>query len=153
MNIDCIVGSNVVAVDPAAAFAIFTGEIAAWRKPKRPVSEEPGKRLVVEWRQDGFAPGESTQVEVRFAEAPGGTRVTIERSARRHGHRTPYTPWIATTVTSSYRDPSLKWLTASTTASTSKRAGCPRFSRRHRSSRSSPKSSSDGLSASVTPSE
>ena len=45
------------------------GRVLAW---------EPAKRLVVEWRQEGFAPGERTEVEVRFEAAPGGTRVTVE---------------------------------------------------------------------------
>jgi hypothetical protein len=39
---------------------------------------EPARRLVVEWRQDGFAPGDLTEVEVRFEPVPAGTRVTVE---------------------------------------------------------------------------
>jgi uncharacterized protein YndB with AHSA1/START domain len=45
------------------------GRVLAW---------EPAKRLVVQWRQEGFVPGERTEVEVRFEAAGGGTRVTIE---------------------------------------------------------------------------
>src|SRR5262249_31100479 len=39
---------------------------------------EPARRLVFEWRQEGFAPGERTEVEVQFEPALRGTRVTIE---------------------------------------------------------------------------
>jgi uncharacterized protein YndB with AHSA1/START domain len=111
MNTDCITATTIVAVDPAAAFDIFTGEIAAWWRPKvrglfRPGSQgtlkfengrlievyvegppsvvgsvlawEPGRRVVLEWRQHDFAPGEKTEVEVRFEAIARGTRVTIE---------------------------------------------------------------------------
>ena len=111
MNTDCVTVTTVVAVDPITAFAVFTGEIAAWWKPKVPglfrrgrsgalkfdggrlleidsqgepfeigrvLAWEPAKRLVVEWRQEGFAPGDRTEVEVRFEPASGGTRVTVQ---------------------------------------------------------------------------
>jgi uncharacterized protein YndB with AHSA1/START domain len=39
---------------------------------------EPGRRLVLGWRGAGFAPGEETEVEVRFERAAAGTRVTLE---------------------------------------------------------------------------
>lgn len=39
---------------------------------------EPPCRLCFEWRGVNFAPGEVTTVEVRFEEAAGGTRVTLE---------------------------------------------------------------------------
>jgi uncharacterized protein YndB with AHSA1/START domain len=45
------------------------GRVLAW---------EPARRLIVEWRQEGFAPGDRTEVEVRFESAPGGTRVTVQ---------------------------------------------------------------------------
>jgi uncharacterized protein YndB with AHSA1/START domain len=45
------------------------GKVLAW---------EPGARLVFEWRIPNFAPGERTEVEVRFDPAEGGTRVTVE---------------------------------------------------------------------------
>lgn len=38
---------------------------------------EPGKRLVFTWRQDDWAPPESTEVEVRFEPAGNGTRVVV----------------------------------------------------------------------------
>jgi hypothetical protein len=39
---------------------------------------EPGARLVFEWRAVNFAPGEVTEVEVRFERAERGTRVVLE---------------------------------------------------------------------------
>lgn len=39
---------------------------------------EPGARLVFEWRIRNFAPGECTEVEVRFEPSANGTRVTLE---------------------------------------------------------------------------
>ncbi len=45
------------------------GRILVWQPPTR---------LVFEWRQENFAPGESTEVEVRFDPVPRGTRVTLE---------------------------------------------------------------------------
>jgi uncharacterized protein YndB with AHSA1/START domain len=45
------------------------GRVLAW---------EPPRRLLFEWRQSDFAPGERTEVEVRFEAAPRGTSVTIE---------------------------------------------------------------------------
>lgn len=45
------------------------GRVLAW---------EPGARLVFEWRLGNFAPGEHTEVEVRFQPAPGGTWVQLE---------------------------------------------------------------------------
>jgi len=111
MNTDCIRVSTVVAVEPAAAFALFTEDIAIWWKPKvrglfrqdevgtlqfrdgrlwetypqaepfeigRVLVWEPPYRLVVEWRQGLFAPGEKTEVEVRFEKSGSGTRVTLE---------------------------------------------------------------------------
>ncbi|RYZ41965.1 MAG: activator of HSP90 ATPase [Myxococcaceae bacterium] len=39
---------------------------------------EPGARLVFQWRASNFAPGETTEVEVRFEPSFGGTRVVLE---------------------------------------------------------------------------
>ena len=50
---------------------------------------EPGARLVMEWRLTNFAPGERTEVEVRFEPTNGGTMVTVEHrgwSALREDH-------------------------------------------------------------------
>ncbi|HEY1340968.1 MAG TPA: SRPBCC domain-containing protein [Bryobacteraceae bacterium] len=57
----------IVTYDDAEPFLV--GRVLAW---------DPGRRLVFEWRQDGFTPDESTEVEVRFEPAHGGTRVTVE---------------------------------------------------------------------------
>lgn len=45
-----------------------TGTITCW---------EPPNLLEFEWRAVNFAPGESTQVQIRFEAVPTGTRVTI----------------------------------------------------------------------------
>jgi len=45
------------------------GRVLAW---------EPGARLVFEWRANNFAPGEVTEVEVRFEPMNEGTQVTLE---------------------------------------------------------------------------
>jgi uncharacterized protein YndB with AHSA1/START domain len=45
------------------------GRIRAW---------EPPSRLVFGWRQAAFAPGQDTEVEVRFEPVGGETRVTVE---------------------------------------------------------------------------
>jgi uncharacterized protein YndB with AHSA1/START domain len=42
MNTDVITVSTIVAVDPVTAFAIFTGGIAAWWRPKVPGLFRPG---------------------------------------------------------------------------------------------------------------
>jgi hypothetical protein len=39
---------------------------------------EPGKRLLLDYRLRNFAPGEKTEVEVRFEPMGKGTRVTLE---------------------------------------------------------------------------
>jgi uncharacterized protein YndB with AHSA1/START domain len=131
MNTDCVTVTTVVAVDPAAAFDIFTGSIDAWWKPKvrglfqpdrngtlgfqdgrlletyadndvfeigRVLAWERPDRLVFEWRQEGFAPTDQTEVEVLFEAVAQGTRVTINHRGwdalpadhpARHGYTGP----------------------------------------------------------------
>lgn len=45
------------------------GKISVWSPPHR---------LVFSWRQASFAPGQTTEVEVRFVPVDQGTRVTVE---------------------------------------------------------------------------
>lgn len=45
------------------------GRVRAW---------EPGKRLMLSWRQASFAPDQETQVEVKFEAMGDETRVTVE---------------------------------------------------------------------------
>jgi uncharacterized protein YndB with AHSA1/START domain len=45
------------------------GRITAW---------QPGERLALSWRQASFAPGQATEVEIRFEPAGDETRVTVE---------------------------------------------------------------------------
>ncbi len=57
-------------VERTAGGEVFViGRVLAW---------EPGARLVFEWRASNYAPGEWTEVEVRFQAARGGTRVVLE---------------------------------------------------------------------------
>jgi uncharacterized protein YndB with AHSA1/START domain len=49
--------------------AFEIGRITAW---------EPGTRLAFTWRQASFAPGQITEVEVRFEAVGEETRVTVE---------------------------------------------------------------------------
>lgn len=61
-------GGRLVEEDGAGVFEI--GRVLTW---------EPGARLRFEWRGRNFAPGELTQVDVRFEPAQGGgTRVILE---------------------------------------------------------------------------
>jgi uncharacterized protein YndB with AHSA1/START domain len=59
------------------------GRISIW---------EPGSRLVFTWRPTSFAPDQSTEVDVRFEEAGGETRISIAHRAwdtipRKHAAR------------------------------------------------------------------
>jgi uncharacterized protein YndB with AHSA1/START domain len=60
-------GGRLVQVEGEVELEI--GRILVW---------EPGARLVFEWRARNFAPGEVTEVEVRFERAERGTRVVLE---------------------------------------------------------------------------
>jgi uncharacterized protein YndB with AHSA1/START domain len=65
------------------------GEVRVW---------DPPRRLVVSWRQQSFAPDQSTELHVRFEQAGDQTRITVEhfgwdtipqRHAARHGFPLP----------------------------------------------------------------
>ena len=60
-------------IETLASGKVFEiGQIRAW---------EPPHRLVVGWRQATFAPGQDTEVEVRFEAVEGGeTRVSVEHT-------------------------------------------------------------------------
>ncbi|NTX03031.1 MULTISPECIES: SRPBCC domain-containing protein [Myxococcus] len=60
-------GGRLIEEDGAGTFEI--GRVLTW---------EPGARLCFEWRGRNFAPGELTQVDVRFEPSQGGTRVVLE---------------------------------------------------------------------------
>jgi uncharacterized protein YndB with AHSA1/START domain len=72
---------GVLAFEPGAGGRLTTtlptgvvfeiGKIRAW---------EPPRRLVFGWRQAAFAPGQDTEVEVRFEQVGEETRVTVEHS-------------------------------------------------------------------------
>jgi len=47
------------------------GRVTAW---------QPGARLAFTWRQASFAPGQVTEVEIRFEAVGSETRVTVERA-------------------------------------------------------------------------
>ncbi len=60
------VGGRLVEVYADGEFQV--GEISAW---------EPGARLVMSWHPTNFAPGETTEVEIRFEACSAGTRVRV----------------------------------------------------------------------------
>jgi uncharacterized protein YndB with AHSA1/START domain len=63
------VGGRLTEVyDPDTGEGFEVGRVLVW---------EPGERLVFTWRQGGWGAEESTDVEVRFEPAAGGTRVTV----------------------------------------------------------------------------
>lgn len=63
-------GRLYTTLDDGGEFEI--GRILAW---------EPGSRLAFTWRQANFAPGQSTEVEVRFEAVGAETRVSVEHRA------------------------------------------------------------------------
>jgi uncharacterized protein YndB with AHSA1/START domain len=69
-----------VPIRPGTTHVYEMGCVIAW---------EPPHRFVLEWRNTGFTPGESTEVEVRFEPVHSGTRVTVQHrgwSALRSDH-------------------------------------------------------------------
>jgi len=66
------VGGRLIEVyDLASGEGFEIGRVLVW---------EPGKRLVFTWCVANRAPGESTDVEVRFEPSAAGTLVTLEHS-------------------------------------------------------------------------
>jgi uncharacterized protein YndB with AHSA1/START domain len=75
-------GDGKLAFEPGVGGRLFTtlddgkefeiGRICIW---------EPGKRLVFEWRQANFKPGQATEVEVLFEAVGTETRISIEHRA------------------------------------------------------------------------
>jgi len=66
--------------DASGAHLVVVGLVRIW---------EPPARLVFEWRNEAFAPHESTEVDVRFESAGEGTLVVLEHrgwSSLRPGH-------------------------------------------------------------------
>jgi hypothetical protein len=64
------VGGRLLEVyNDAQSNAYEVGRVLVWK---------PAERLVFEWRGVDFAPGESTEVEVRFQRVAGGTEVALE---------------------------------------------------------------------------
>jgi activator of Hsp90 ATPase-like protein len=70
MRFEPRVGGRLVEVhDPKTGAGFEVGRVLIW---------EPGARLVFEFRGRDFAPGERTEVEVRFETEGAGTRLTVE---------------------------------------------------------------------------
>lgn len=69
MRFEAGVGGRFVEVFDDRGEPFVLGRITAW---------EPPVRLLFEMRGRDFGPGETTEVEVRFEETRGGTRVTVE---------------------------------------------------------------------------
>ena len=66
--------------DGKTSHTVVVGRVTTW---------EPPARLTFEWRNTTFAPHEKTEVDIRFDEADGGTRVVLEHrgwSALPAGH-------------------------------------------------------------------
>jgi len=55
--------------DEAAGDEFEIGRVLVW---------QPASRLVFEWRGRDFAPGQVTEVEVRFEAVEAGTRIVLE---------------------------------------------------------------------------
>jgi uncharacterized protein YndB with AHSA1/START domain len=69
MKLEPGVGGRLLHVhDEATDDAFVVGHVRAW---------DPPERLAFSWRLANFAPDEVTEVEVRFAAVPAGTRVTV----------------------------------------------------------------------------
>ena len=60
-------GGRLIQTDPGGG-EFEVGRISVWK---------PGDRLVMSWRNSNFEPGQITEVEVQFAAAGSGTRVTV----------------------------------------------------------------------------
>jgi uncharacterized protein YndB with AHSA1/START domain len=79
-------GANGRLIETHEDGSVFiVGEVSIW---------DPPRRLVLTWRQESFAPDQSTELHVRFEEAGEQTRVTVEhfgwdtipqRHVARHG--------------------------------------------------------------------
>jgi uncharacterized protein YndB with AHSA1/START domain len=64
------VGGRLLEIyDEASHDAFELGRVRVW---------EPGARLVFDFHARNFAPGQITEVEIRFEPDAGGTRVTLE---------------------------------------------------------------------------
>jgi uncharacterized protein YndB with AHSA1/START domain len=63
------VGGRLLETFDASADPFELGRVTAWEPPRRLVFDMGGRAL---------APGEKTEVEIRFEPVPNGTRVTVE---------------------------------------------------------------------------
>jgi len=70
MHFECALGGRLLETtdETSGAQLAVIGHITAW---------EPPRRFVFEWRARNFDPGETTEVEVTFEPADGGTMVTV----------------------------------------------------------------------------
>jgi uncharacterized protein YndB with AHSA1/START domain len=62
-------GGRLVEVSAGERGEFEVGRVLLW---------EPGARLAFQWRARNFAPGEVTEVDIRFEPVEGGTRVVLE---------------------------------------------------------------------------
>jgi uncharacterized protein YndB with AHSA1/START domain len=74
-------GSGIIAIEPGEGGRVFesfdTGDREHVIEIGRTRIWDPPRRLVFEWRNSNFAPGEHTEVEVAFEKTSSGTRVTV----------------------------------------------------------------------------
>jgi uncharacterized protein YndB with AHSA1/START domain len=76
-----VAGGGVVCIEPGVGGRVFeAGEGGRVHEMGRVLVWSPPRRLVLEWRNANFAPGEKTKVDVSFEPAGDGTRVTVVHS-------------------------------------------------------------------------
>jgi len=73
--------SGIMHIEPGVGGRVFesydSGDGKRVIEVGRALAWDPPRRLLFEWRLSNFAPGERTEVEVKFQPSTSGTRVTV----------------------------------------------------------------------------